>query len=127
MFEPENAQASQAHSEVLREGCAPLVFILQHALFAPILCGANELEIGKRNAAVARRQGTDALAREMRVRRRLLKLAARFKIAQLARGQSEPELGFPWLFADLALHDHDASHGNNTKSLAILFLLNLRN
>src|SRR5437879_12360856 len=103
MLEPENAQTSQTHSEVLREGCAPLVFILKHALFAPILCGANELQIGKRNAPVARRQGTDALAREMRVRRRLLKLAARFKIAQLALRQCEPDLDFAWIVAELAI------------------------
>src|SRR5437588_2571649 len=101
--------------------------MLKRARLGPSLGGANELQIGKRNAPVARRQGTDALAREMRVRRRLLKLAARFKIAQLARSQCEPELGFPWIVADLALHDHDASHGSNTKSLAVLFLLNLRN
>ena len=48
--------------------------------------------------------------------------------ALLAKGAALVILvGFPWIVADLALHDHDASHGSNTKSLAVLFLLNLRN
>jgi hypothetical protein len=127
MLLPAKAQTSQAHSEMLLEDCAPLVFVPQHALFAPLHCGPDELEIRKGNAPLARRQGADTLAREMRVRRGLLKLAARLKIAQQARRLRELELRFPGLVAELALQNHHVSPGSNTESLTVLFLFKLRN
>src|SRR5690242_19305401 len=119
------AQASQAHSEVLQQGSLPFLFVLQQAFFAKFSRRPDKLQIGKRDTTIARGQGADALASEMGFRRSLLKLATGLEIAELARREGKTELGFPAGFGNLALHDHDVSHSSNTKSLAVLFLLDI--
>jgi len=104
---------------------SPLGFILKHALFAPSVLRPNQAQIRKRDSSLTRGQGADALLHEVRIRRSLLPLAARFEVLERVRPEGELLQRLPGLIGELALHNHHIPYRHNTKRTARLFLIKL--